>query len=166
MKRIVAAALGLMVLGTCLYARDRGIRRWDRFGGPGGDRPSVAERISLTGTLGLRRGIITLESGERIWYVPGLERYAGFIAGLKEGATVTLEGWEVKTFRASENGGVLRAAKLTVDGRDYELERPEPKKAREWLPPPDRRHRGPPSPYFRDSPMGVPGGKWGRCHTW
>jgi hypothetical protein len=141
MKKIALVVLGLAVLGTSLAAQDRGPRRQDRSEGPGRERNFAGERLSLTGTLGLRRGRIVLESGGRFWYVPGLRPYTGFIQGLKAGAAVTLEGWELPNPRSGEAAGLLRVSKLTVDGTDYDLEGPA--LAREPEPRRDRR----PAPY-------------------
>jgi hypothetical protein len=129
MKRIAIFALGLLSLGTLLYAQagpprpdNRRLRHHERLF----DEGQGAEKLSLTGTLGLSRGIIVLKNGEETWYVPELRRYIGFIDDLKEGAAVTLEGWGRKSPQIDENAGFLRVSKLTLNGKDYEVGPAEP----------------------------------------
>jgi hypothetical protein len=132
MKRIAVLAMGLLSLGLVLYAQEgnspqqnnRRYRGFDEY-----QRVSV-EKLSLSGTLGLSQGIIVLQNGEEIWYVPGLRHYVGFIDGLKDGAAVTLEGWGRKTPQTGEAAGFLRVSKLTLDGRNYEVGPAEPGIAR------------------------------------
>jgi hypothetical protein len=171
MKRLVLVILGLAVLGSSLAAQDRDSRRHNRFQGPGPERNFAAEQLTLTGTLGLRRGVIVLESEDRVWYTPGLRPYAGFIEGLKAGAVVTLEGWGWTNPRPGETNGFLRVSKLTLDGKDYDLEGP----ALAWDAVPRGNHHRP-APYSygprnrrrpgRDrGPGGYQG--WGRdCRPW
>jgi hypothetical protein len=80
----------------------------------------AAETMTVSGALGIRQGRIALESGGRTWYVKGLNRFIGFIDGLKEGVAVTLEGSGVKSTK-EENAGFLRVAKLTLNGKTYDL---------------------------------------------
>jgi hypothetical protein len=155
MKRIAVITLGLLSLGVLLYAqtgdspRQDNRRLWRQEGFLDESRP--AEKLNLSGTLGLSRGIIVLKSGEQTWYVPELRRFTGFIEGMKEGAAVTLEGWGRKVSRLGENAGFLRVSKMTLNGKDYELGPAEPGMA-----------RGPGSPMGRDF-FGGPGHHgWGR----
>lgn len=73
----------------------------------------ASEPVTVSGTLKLENGFIALQSGDTTYYVPGLNRYVGFIDGLKEGSNVSVEG---RTFR-----NILMPSKLTVSGRSYEL---------------------------------------------
>jgi hypothetical protein len=127
MKRIAVLSLGLLFLGLVLYAQEGNPPQQDKRRPRGIDGRREAEKLSLDGTLGLSRGIIVLKSGEEIWYVPGLLRYAGFIDGLKEGAAVTLEGWGRRTPQTAEADGFLMVSKLTLDGKDYEAGPGEPR---------------------------------------
>jgi hypothetical protein len=122
MKRMVMLTLGFAALGTLLYSQNGDFRQREQFDYT--RNQTAPEQLSLTGILGLHRGIIVLESGEQTWYVPELQRYTGFIEGLKEGATVTLEGWGLKNPQPDENTGFLRISKLTLNGKDYDLEGP------------------------------------------
>jgi hypothetical protein len=138
MKRIAVLSLGLLSLGLFLYAQDG--PRQNRRGCPGFDefQEISFEKLILSGTLELNRGIIVLKSGDEIWQLPGLLRYAGFIDGLKEGAAVSLEGWGIRTPRLEEADGIFRVSKLTLDGKDYEVGPAEPQVAWGPGPGPDR----------------------------
>ncbi|GHV38467.1 hypothetical protein AGMMS49546_08910 [Spirochaetia bacterium] len=78
------------------------------------------ETMTLSGALGIRQGRIAIEKEGQTWYVRGLDRFIGFIDGLKEGAVVTLEGRGVKSAR-EENTGFLQVTKLTLNGKTYDL---------------------------------------------
>ena len=59
-----------------------------------------------------------MESGGDVYLVPMLNRYIGFISGLKEGAKVTVEG------RGSRN--MIQPVKVNIDGKDYDFNIPMP----------------------------------------
>jgi hypothetical protein len=113
MKRIVLCVLFAMAVSGVLLAQDSG-----RPGSP--RRNQAPEKITLSGSLGLSRGRIVLESGGNTYYIAGLDRLIGFVEGLKEGASVSLEGWAFPLPR-SETEQIFRAAKLSLNGKDYEL---------------------------------------------
>jgi len=69
--------------------------------------------ITVSGTLKLQRGMITIESGDSVYFVPLLNRYIGFINGLTEGANVSIEGFPARNF--------IRPTKLTIDDRTYDF---------------------------------------------
>jgi hypothetical protein len=79
------------------------------------------EKTTISGALGIAKGAIALKSGNDTYYVMGLNRFIGFIDGLKEGAQVTLEGYALTSPR---NGEVktFRVTKLTLNGKDYDLD--------------------------------------------
>ena len=166
MKRIAVLAMGLLSLGLFLYAQEGNPLQQNnrRYRGFSEDQRMPLEKLSLSGTLGLSRGIIVLKSGEEIWYVPGFGRYTGFIEGLKEGAAVALEGWGRKIPQAGESAGFLRVSKLTLDGKDYELGPAEPRVAQGPGPQVDDWPRGPGHRERRGrvGPMMGPG--WGPRH--
>jgi hypothetical protein len=83
------------------------------------EAPAV-ETVTVNGALKIQQGRIAIESAGKTWYVQGLSRYTGFIDGLKEGATVTLEGRGIKSSK-EENTGYLRVTKLTLNGKTYDL---------------------------------------------
>jgi len=84
-------------------------------------RPSP-ENVSVSGNLTIAQGMIAVVSGDTTWLVRGLNRYVGFIDGLKEGAQVTLEGYAISSPR-NDKIKLLQAQKMTLNGKDYELGR-------------------------------------------
>jgi hypothetical protein len=73
-----------------------------------------------TGKLELVQGVIGLKSGSKTYLVPNLQRVAGFIKGVEEGGTVTVEGYESSVPFATDVV-LLHVTKLTVGGKDYDL---------------------------------------------
>jgi hypothetical protein len=71
------------------------------------------EAVTVNGTLKLERGLIAVASGESVYLLPILNRYIGFINGLKEGENVSIEGY---LFR-----NVLHPTKVTVAGQSYDF---------------------------------------------
>jgi len=69
--------------------------------------------VTVEGTLKLERGLVAVESGETVYLVPMLNRYIGFINDLKEGANVSVAGYEFRN--------VIQPTKLTIGGRDYDF---------------------------------------------
>ena len=69
--------------------------------------------VTVEGTLKLERGIIAVQSGETVYFVPMLNRYVGFITTLKEGTRVSVEGFKYRN--------MIQPTKLTVDGRSYDF---------------------------------------------
>jgi hypothetical protein len=158
MRRIAVLSLGLLSLGLVLYAQEGNSLEQNNRRYRGIDGRQGIEKLSLSGTLGLSRGIIVLKSGEEIWYAPGLGRYTGFIEGLKEGALVTLEGWGRRIPQTDDAAGFLMVSKLTLDGKDYEVGPAEPRLSQgpgpwESWGPGHRERRGPPEFQGRERRM-------------
>jgi hypothetical protein len=77
----------------------------------------------IRGILTAAKGMIALEDDDKVlWYLPGIDRYIGFIDDLDLGEEVTVEGY------ASPNGSsrerYFQATKLFLDGMDYDLTLP------------------------------------------
>ena len=72
-------------------------------------------RVTVNGTLKLDKGFVAVESGEIVYHVPMLNRFIGFISGLREGTNVSVEGFQFRN--------MLRPTKLTIDGRTYDFPR-------------------------------------------
>jgi hypothetical protein len=85
------------------------------WGGPWGNQGWAAQTVTVSGTLQLQNGTIAVVNGGTAYYVPALERFVGFIDGLKEGAQVSVDGY------AAPNTNYLQAVKLTIGGRSYDL---------------------------------------------
>jgi len=80
----------------------------------------VAEKVTVTGTLIVARGLPALKSGDVTYVVGGIHRLTGFVDGLKEGAQVTVEGLALS--RLKDNSiKFLRPAKLTLNGKTYDM---------------------------------------------
>jgi len=79
-----------------------------------------AQTIKVEGKLALINGVIALKSGTETYYVPMIGRIAGFIEGVKEDASVKLEGYEFPIAAAPEYA-TLTVTKLGVGGKDYDL---------------------------------------------
>jgi hypothetical protein len=67
--------------------------------------------------------MISLESGGVLYYVMGLNRFIGFIDGLKEGAAVSLEGYDFEAPRLSGTR-LFRVTELRLNGKTYDLSPP------------------------------------------
>ncbi|MDR2632707.1 MAG: hypothetical protein LBC51_03675 [Treponema sp.] len=142
MKRSIFCILLLGAVAGLLFTQHR-----NPWGGPDprwqADPP---ETLKVTGKLAVLNGMIALQDTDTLYYVRGLDRFIGFIEGLKEGATVSLEGYS----QASPSGELrfLRATKLTLNTKQYDLVPPEPWRSQGRLtvpyPPPRPRfhHRG------------------------
>jgi hypothetical protein len=97
------------------------------------------EKITLNGVLDVKGGMIALENSGVTYYLVGLDRFIGFIDGLKAGTAVKLEGFiaplpqppspEVRsgrqpptaTTQQNADQRFFRVIKLTLGGKDYEL---------------------------------------------
>jgi hypothetical protein len=94
--------------------------------GPGRSRRSTPAPVTVTisGTMVVANGMPALKSGDVTYYISGISRLIGFIDGLKEGAQVTFEGVATASPN-NQNIKFLRATKLTINGKVYELSPPE-----------------------------------------
>jgi hypothetical protein len=82
--------------------------------------PRVTETTSVSGNFTIAQGMIAVASNDITYLVRGLNRYIGFIDGLKEGATVTLEGYALP-YPQNDKVKFLLAQKMTLNGKEYEL---------------------------------------------
>jgi len=77
------------------------------------NRQRELKTVTVEGTLQLNKGFVAVESGDSVYFVPMLNRYIGFIEGLKEGAKVAIEGFEARKF--------IQPKKVTINGKDYDF---------------------------------------------
>jgi len=77
------------------------------------NRAREGKSVSVEGTLKLEKGFVAVESANTVYYVPMLNRYIGFITGLREGEKVSVEGYERKN--------MIRPTKVTIDGKSYDF---------------------------------------------
>ena len=121
MKRValvVLLGLGIVALAS---AQGWGRRTWSWVAPP---VPQItSEIVTVTGDLTIVQGSLAVKSGNTTYFVSGLDRYIGFIEPLKEGATVTLLGAAITNSR-DQTSKYLRATKLTIAGKDYEIAPP------------------------------------------
>ena len=80
-----------------------------------GNRQREVNSITIEGTVKLERGIVAVESGSNVYYVPLLTRYIGFINELKEGVRISVEGIGFRNF--------IHPAKITIDSKSYDFPR-------------------------------------------
>ena len=114
MKRIlIIVAAGLIAAGS-LSAQAFGP------GAAAAVQTQNLQTVKVEGKLALVNGYIAVQSGGKTYYVGGLNRLIGFIDGLKEGASVKLEGYAFALPQAPEYQH-LRVTKLTFNGKDYDL---------------------------------------------
>jgi hypothetical protein len=115
-----------------LAASFAAISVWAQPPGTGwGENFRQREPVSVSGTLVLANGFIALQSGDTLYYTGGLERLVGFVDGLKENASVRLEGYDFNRVNILRSQGTtqtetthfLRVTKLEIDGRSYEISR-------------------------------------------
>jgi hypothetical protein len=124
MKRIVLFFLLVSCAAALTFAQGNNRRDQNRF--PPGPPPAQrgqdfkAETTSVSGNFTIAQGMIAVISNDITYLVRGLNRYIGFIDGLKEGAAVTLEGYAMPAPR-NDKVRFLLAQKMTLNGKDYEL---------------------------------------------
>ncbi|GHT65863.1 hypothetical protein FACS1894110_08570 [Spirochaetia bacterium] len=114
---VMAALIGLVCIGSA-FAHGHGGGRG--YGGWGAVYSTAAETVTVSGTLQLINGEIAVAQGGNTYYPSGLSRYVGFIDGLKEGASVKLEG-NTALLKYTTNVYFLRVTKLTLNGKEYSL---------------------------------------------
>jgi hypothetical protein len=73
----------------------------------------AAQSRTVNGTLQLQNGLIAVQDGTAIYFVPMLERYIGFIEGLKEGSRISIEGYV--------SGNYIEPLKITINGKSYDF---------------------------------------------
>ena len=106
MKKLVLLCLFITILGGVVFAQ------------------SNTPTSTIRGTLGLSAGRISVVSGNIIYYVRGLQRFVGFIDGLKEGAQVSVDGYAAAPAIDGQNYRSFYPVTLTLNGKNYEVGSP------------------------------------------
>jgi hypothetical protein len=104
MKKIVLLFLLVAIVGGGLFAQT-----------------SAPTTTTIKGTLGLSAGRISVVSGNITYYVMGIERFVGFIDGLKEGAQVSLEGYASNPMVEGQKDRFFYPITLALNGKNYEV---------------------------------------------
>jgi hypothetical protein len=79
----------------------------------GSRRARETRSVSVEGVLKLEKGFVAVESDGTVYYIPMLNRYIGFITGLREGERVSVEGYEFRN--------LIRPVKVTIAGKSYDF---------------------------------------------
>jgi hypothetical protein len=110
---IVSAVLGFALAGLAFAGGEK------EPTAPGQTAPITSgQKLTLTGPLSFQNLIHpTLKSSDKVYELM-VPRYLVEQAGLKEGAKVTVEGYQV----AEDDGNIdVFVTKATIDGKDYDL---------------------------------------------
>lgn len=73
------------------------------------------QSVNISGTLEFRDGTIAISSNNTVYYIPSLERYIGFIDGLKEGGHIIAEGFIYN----NRLYNCLQPSRITINGKEY-----------------------------------------------
>jgi hypothetical protein len=90
---------------------------------PQASSTTQAQLSKVTGKLELVQGVIAIKTNGKTYLLPRLQKVAGFIKGVEEGGTVTVEGYE-RALPYTADVVILQATKLTVGAKDYDLGQP------------------------------------------
>jgi hypothetical protein len=117
MKRFALALIGVLLVTGIGFAQSAAPNA------PQTAAPNAASQTQVTkvtGKLELIQGVIGIKSNGKTYLIPKLQRVAGFVKGVEEGGTVTVEGYEY-ALPYTTDITLLQATKLTVGGKDYDL---------------------------------------------
>ena len=150
MKRILICIM-MAFCSIAMVAAHGNARGGRSYGGPPRQKPGysrsiprpAAESVSISGNLTIVQGMIAVQSDGTTYFVRGLNRFVGFVDGLREGAEVTLEGSAFFVQRG-DSARFLQVDKMTLGGREYDLARPRQNVRPRSMPPPSpqRMRRG------------------------
>ena len=87
-------------------------------------RPDM-ETVTVSGNLIVAHGRPAIKSGDVTYIIGRLNSLTGFVEGLKEGAQVTIEGSALSR-QKEDNVKFLMPAKLTLNGKSYDMSMPRP----------------------------------------
>ena len=105
MKKLTLFLFIAVLLAGSIYAQGRNIPQREN------------NLVTVNGTLKLERGFVAVQSenanDSSVVVVPMLNRFIGFINGLREGAEVSVEG--------IRHRNMIRPVKVILDGRTYDF---------------------------------------------
>jgi len=112
MKRLVIFPI-IAVLITGAVSAQAIRERQNSSPAPGNSRAREVNSVTVEGVLKLEKGLVAVENADNVFVVPMLNRYIGFITGLREGARVSVEGYEFRN--------MIRPTKVTIEGKSYDF---------------------------------------------
>jgi hypothetical protein len=123
-KTIFVLAVMALCSAAAVSAQGWGMG-WGMMPGFGhmGWSPPLVEKMTLKGNLVASEGRIALRADGVTYYVRGIQGLIGFVDGLKEGASVEIEGGVQKrpaSPQGTETVNVIYAEKLTLGGKVYD----------------------------------------------
>ena len=130
-KALIAVAIAFIVLGAASaqpFAQQNQVPYgMGQMGGAGRGfsfaqqtAPIVVEKVTVEGKLELVSGRVAIKQDAKTYFVMIPGNLYGFIDGLKEGATVKIEGY-AHALPNLKDGFALRASTLTLNGKTYDL---------------------------------------------
>jgi hypothetical protein len=127
----IVLVLGIVAIASAQQRRE-----------PGRDFRSLppGEEVTVSGSLIISRGMPAVQSDDTTYLIIGICQIAGLIDGLREGAYVTVDG----TARGNPRNSELKflvTSKVTLDGKGYDIPRPQFMK-HPWNHSPQGRHHG------------------------
>jgi len=111
MKRLVIFLIIAVLTAGAVFAQS--VKEQGANPPPRNSRVRDDNSVTVEGVLKLEKGLITVESSNNVYFVPMLNRYIGFISGLREGAKVSVEGYEFRN--------TIRPTKVTIEGKSYDF---------------------------------------------
>ncbi len=117
MKKTIVFLTMVLIAGAGLFAQA------DGRGPKNPPAPTAAQAEAVTqasGNLAYVNGWIALQSGDKTYYLAGIQRLIGFVDGLKEGAQVKVEGY-ARAMPMAPEYSFLRVTKVTVGGKSYDI---------------------------------------------
>lgn len=132
-KALIAVAIAFIALGAASAQPFNGQNQvpygMGQMNGPGAGRgysyaqqatPIVVEKVTVEGKLELVSGRVAIKQDAKTYFVMIPARLYGFIDGLKEGATVKIDGY-AHAIPTLKDSFALRASTLTLNGKTYDL---------------------------------------------
>ncbi|HWR12106.1 MAG TPA: hypothetical protein VN445_09795 [Rectinemataceae bacterium] len=134
-KALIAVAIAFLVIGAASaqpfaqqnqpWSSQRGMGQMNAQGMGRGNNlsaqsPIILEKITLEGTLELVDSRVAIKKDNKTYFVMIPNRLYGFIDGLKEGASVKIEGYSHEIVGEKDSFAV-RVNTLTINGRVIDL---------------------------------------------
>ncbi|HNY21012.1 MAG TPA: hypothetical protein PKO22_02570 [Treponemataceae bacterium] len=119
MKKTIMFLTMAIIVGAGLFAQADG-RGPKNPPAPAPNAAQIEPATQASGNLAYVNGWIALQSGDKTYYLAGIQRLIGFVDGLKEGAAVKVEGY-VRAMPMAPEYSFMRVTKVTVGGKSYDI---------------------------------------------